>query len=75
MLNSPYKADWMAAAGREIKELGRRGTFELKPTQDSMDKPTPLPLIWIFKYKFDTDGYLSQFKARLCVRGDLQLTE
>ena len=31
-----------------------------------------LPLIWVFTYKFDTDGYLSKFKARLCVRGDLQ---
>jgi hypothetical protein len=26
----------------------------------------------VFIYKFDTDGYLSRFKARLCVRGDLQ---
>jgi len=31
-----------------------------------------IPLIWVFTYKFDTDGYLSKFKARLCVRGDLQ---
>jgi hypothetical protein len=45
MLDSLYKADWMAAAGREIKELERRGTFELKSTQDSIDKPTPLLLI------------------------------
>jgi hypothetical protein len=31
-----------------------------------------LPLIWVFTYKFDTDGFLIKFKARLCVRGDLQ---
>jgi len=31
-----------------------------------------LPVIWIFTYKFDKDGYLERFKARLCVRGDLQ---
>jgi hypothetical protein len=36
---------------------------------------TPLLLLWIFKYKFDTDGFLTKFKARLCVRGDLQSTE
>ncbi|KAL2415479.1 Retrovirus-related Pol polyprotein from transposon TNT 1-94 [Exophiala dermatitidis] len=33
-----------------------------------------LPLTWVFKYKFDNDGYLSKFKARICVRGDLQLS-
>ena len=26
----------------------------------------------MFKYKFNTDGYLIKFKARLCVREDLQ---
>ena len=32
----------------------------------------PLPLTWVWKYKFDEDGYLSKHKARLCVRGDLE---
>ena len=27
---------------------------------------------WVFTYKFDTDGYLTKFKARICVREDLQ---
>jgi Reverse transcriptase (RNA-dependent DNA polymerase) len=35
----------------------------------------PLPLLWVFKYKLDTDGFLTKFKARLCVRGDMQVTE
>ena len=34
-----------------------------------------LPLKWVFKCKFDSDGYLQKLKARLCVRGDLQITE
>lgn len=34
-----------------------------------------IPLIWVFTYKFDTEGYLLKFKARLCVRGDLQFIE
>ena len=29
----------------------------------------------MFKYKYDTDGYLNKFKARICVRGDLQNTQ
>ena len=28
--------------------------------------------MWIFLYKFDQDGYLAKYKARLCIRGDLQ---
>ena len=31
-----------------------------------------LPLMWVFTYKFDEDGYLYKYKARLVVRGDLQ---
>jgi hypothetical protein len=28
--------------------------------------------MWVFTYKFDKDSYLTKFKARLVVRGDLQ---
>lgn len=28
--------------------------------------------MWVFTYKFDENGYLYKFKARLVVRGDLQ---
>ena len=31
-----------------------------------------LPLMWVFTYKFDQDGYFSKAKARIVVRGDLQ---
>ena len=31
-----------------------------------------LPLKWVFTYKTDQDGFISRYKARLCVRGDLQ---
>jgi Reverse transcriptase (RNA-dependent DNA polymerase) len=31
-----------------------------------------IPLTWVFTYKLDTDGYLTKFKARICVRGDFQ---
>src|SRR3954453_8890522 len=35
-------------------------------------KSKPLPLTWVFKYKYDKHGFLIKFKARICVRGDLQ---
>ena len=28
--------------------------------------------MWVFTYKEDSDGYITRFKARLVVRGDLQ---
>jgi len=28
--------------------------------------------MWVFVYKFDTNGYLIKHKARICVCGDLQ---
>ena len=31
-----------------------------------------IPVMWVFTYKFDTDGFLDKFKARLVVRRDLQ---
>ena len=31
-----------------------------------------LPLKWVFNYKLDIDGLLVKYKARICVRGDLQ---
>ena len=29
-----------------------------------------IPMRWVFAYKSDESGYLTRFKARLCVRGD-----
>ena len=36
-------------------------------------KVISLLLLWIFKYKFNTDNYLIKFKAHLCIRDNLQI--
>ena len=56
----------------EINELARKDTWAPQARDPSQRKA--IPLLWVFKYKFDTDGYLEKFKARVCVRGDLQDT-
>lgn len=73
MLRHQCSEEFTLAASREIQELTKKGTYKWVSKQAVTT--TPLPLLWVFKYKFDTDGYLTKFKARLCVRGDLQSTE
>jgi Reverse transcriptase (RNA-dependent DNA polymerase) len=72
MIKHKFANEFREAAKREISALKKQQTFELVPKDTEM---TPIPLTWVFKYKFDTDGYLEKFKARLCVRGDLQSTQ
>jgi hypothetical protein len=67
--NHPYALEFKNAAREEVQTLRDKGTFEEVPADNTRKL---LPLRWVFIYKFDTDGYLSRFKARLCVRGDLQ---
>ena len=59
---------------KEYNDLKRRGTFKTVPKEEASNEQI-LPLKWVFKYKLDSDGYLQKLKARLCVRGDLQITE
>ncbi|KAE8547619.1 hypothetical protein EYB25_009412 [Talaromyces marneffei] len=61
--------EFIAAARAEFETLKRKGTFEFVPKPENTQI---LPLTWVFKYKFDKYGKLSKFKARICIRGDLQ---
>jgi hypothetical protein len=58
----------MSAAVKEYRELCEKMTFR------AVDRPKGgqiIPLMWTFVYKFDTEGYLTKYKARICARGDL----
>ncbi|KAI1829116.1 hypothetical protein DTO027I6_9863 [Penicillium roqueforti] len=67
----PYAKEFMAAAEFEIDTLRRKETFSQVPIPNTRTTQI-LPLKWVFAYKFDADGVLNKFKARICVRGDLQ---
>lgn len=69
-MTHPRRDDFKEAADREMKSLWTMGTFE---EVDRPAKTQVLPVTWVFKYKFNESGALSSFKARLCVRGDLQV--
>ena len=57
------------AIQKEYASIQDQEVFELLP-QDPQRKP--IPLKWVFSYKFNSEGYLVKVKARLCVRGDKQ---
>ncbi len=67
MLKHPYKHEYIRAIEKEIDGLYSKGTFtSLEHTTEKL-----LPLIWVWTNKYDENGYLEQFKARLVARGDL----
>ena len=68
--NHPMGNEFRDAIRTELHNLLKRGTWRL--IERSAAQTPPLPLKWIFDYKFDQDGYLRRCKARICVRGDLQ---
>src|ERR1700726_3663337 len=74
MLVHRFNEQFKVAAAQEFRKLQQKGTFEYIDDKVVDNTETPLPLLWVFKYKFDSDGYLTKFKARLCARGDLQPT-
>jgi hypothetical protein len=65
-----FEPEFKEAANIEMGSHWSRGTFKPIPTDEAQGRP--LPLTWVFKYKFNKHGFLTRFKARLCVRGDLQ---
>ena len=60
----------MDTATKEYEALVRQGVFQ--PVNHWTTSSKPLPLKWVFMYKFDTDRFLQKFKAQICVCGDLQ---
>ena len=68
-----YAKEFKKAVDKEFDALLNKGTFEYID-KSKVDKQEPLPLMWVFTYKLDQDGYLIKYKARLVARGDLQYT-
>ena len=73
MLKHPHANEFRKAAEKEYRALESKGTFTYIEKGGITQKP--LPLMWTFIYKFDENGFLTKFKARLVARGDLQYTE
>ena len=68
----PHNQEWLNATTAEFNKLLENGTAKIVPIPDEVHQRDIIPLKWVWKYKFDEDGYLTKHKARLCVRGDLE---
>ena len=62
--------EWMAAAMKEISSLEAHGTWIVDDQVNATSKI--LPGTWVFRRKRAPDGTIIKYKARYCVRGDLQ---
>ena len=61
---------WLDAATKEITSLEKNSTWKVVSITDAKSKI--LPGTWVFKRKRTPDGTISKYKARYCVRGDLE---
>jgi hypothetical protein len=71
MLNHRFSQEFQSTAVKKIIELKKWDIFLLIEKRSNQVR---ISLIWVFKYKFDTNVYVEKFKTRLCFRDDLQMT-
>ncbi|KAF5186325.1 Transposon ty1-gr2 gag-pol polyprotein, partial [Thalictrum thalictroides] len=71
VLKHPHREGFAAAARLEFDTLKRQETFREIPENEANTKP--IPVKWVFTYKIDDNGFLLKYKARMVIRGDLQI--
>ena len=69
-MSDPDFPKWRLSADSEIRALESKKTW----LEESIEKATSkiLPGTWVFRRKRSPDGTVKKYKARYCVRGDLQ---
>jgi histone deacetylase 1/2 len=68
----PDAARWLAAKQAEVDALVRAGTWELLPRSAVPAGRRVLRVLWVLRPKYDAQGALVKYKARLCVDGSGQ---
>lgn len=64
------KDEWLMAVEVEINNITRHEVWVVSPMKAGTRQ---LDTVWVFKRKYNADGDLLKFKARLCVRGFRQI--
>jgi hypothetical protein len=74
MQRHPHAVGFNKAILTEISALRAKGTWKEIPINEVPKEKVIISIMLIFKYKFDENGFLIKYKARLVARGDMQHT-
>lgn len=71
-VNGQHAPQWLASMSRELARLTQLGTFQYVERSSIGDK-SPIGTKWVFKYKRDSNGNITDFKSRLVAKGYQQV--
>ena len=71
-MTGPHREEFIKAMKKEIEELEARKCWTGALRRSVPKNAQIIPLTWAFKIKRLPNGDFEKFKARICVRGDLQ---
>ena len=69
-MNGEHRDDWIKSALKEIRSLESLNCWKEIPIEQATSQV--IPGTWVFRVKRAPDGTFKKFKARYCLRGDLQ---
>ena len=61
----------MTRYGKEIANLTKIRIFSIIDMPPDLSYKHLLPLMWVFKYKTDFDGFIIKYKSRLVAKKNL----
>jgi hypothetical protein len=71
-MDTATQEEWIKAMNKELRTLYEFGVYETVDRSDAQGRQI-VPSHWAFKIKRRADGSFLKYKARLTIRGDLQL--
>jgi len=69
-MSGPNKEEWDAAMGEEYLSLQEHGTWDIVPRPEGRRVVSSK---WVYRVKYDANGNISRYKARLVARGFTQI--